>query len=307
MPVVPSFTGFAPTPNAAQAYGAGASARLGYANIAQRAQESAAQLAQQRQLAEMEYQAKTQQFAKETALKQQELEIEKAYREGIMRMQEGQLQTQQGVLALNQLKAEREFGAQRQLEAQIPTIPGDPLNAYLRLGPRAGAQLPSGMAARGAPLIPPKEVIGPGGKRYIQYEQDERVFPETGGGGAVQLDPGVRLRLTRIAANIESSKRQLNVYSAGFVKDYLARKAAGTLDQMDKGQRSQAEAYLELLAEIDNYEKQWEDTLNAEQSRMRAGATPAELPPGMGAGGGTTNRVGRFEIVTPGTNQPATY
>jgi hypothetical protein len=296
MPIMPTFTGFAPTPNVAEAYGVGARTRLGYAQIAQQAEEASARLAQQRQLAAMEMMAKEQQFQKEALLKQQELEIEKAYKEGTLRMQEGQLMATQGALALDTLKAQRKHEAAERIRAEIPQTPGDWRSTILR---NLEAEVPGaayGAVAAPRALIPPVRVVEPvTGKEFWQYEEGEPVRPEGRESTArTEAQRVLAERRRQLWDEIQDLQRQHAADTAGAInaRDYLAKKKLSPI------QEGIALAYLERETKI---KKKMED-LRAMENEVLAPVPQAQLPPGMG--GGVTNRVGRFEIITPGTNQP---
>jgi hypothetical protein len=165
VPVIPSYTGFAATPNAAQAYSAGAHTRLGYAQIAQQAQEAAARIAlgreqlQQQAIAnEMDLAAKKEALANEALRRAQENEIEKAYRETQLGLRQRELQGQEAMNALKIQEAARDFDAQQQftriLNERIAA--GDDPNeaakfAAISVGPRIPGFSPSLSASSSTP------------------------------------------------------------------------------------------------------------------------------------------------------------
>lgn len=98
MPLIPSYSGFAATPNLASAWLGGRKQQLAERELQQQAASDAArislgyaQIQNQRAMAEMEFAARAEAQAKENLLKQQDLEIKKAYNEQMLGLREEDL------------------------------------------------------------------------------------------------------------------------------------------------------------------------------------------------------------------------
>jgi hypothetical protein len=209
-----------------------------------------------------------------------------------LRMQEGQLMATQGALALDTLKAQRQYEAGERIRAAIPEIPGDWRSTVLR-NPEAG--LPRAAYTQPSmPLIPPRLIEGEGGQRFLQYEEGERVYPQAGESTARTEADRVRAeRRRQLWEELQDLRKQQTPAGATMAQKYRAKEK---LSDIEKGI---ALDYIKREERI----KSLTDELQAAENQILQPTPRAELPPGMG--GGTTNRIGRFEIITPGTNQPA--
>jgi len=130
MPVIPTFSSYAPAPNLAQSYlaqqrlqqeAAADAARigLGYAQLQQRAVENEMQLAAQKET-----------LAKENLRKAQEAEVEKAYRESQLGIAQRQLQQQELVNQMKVKEAAQQMDAAQQYQRMVDA--GVPPDAAMR-------------------------------------------------------------------------------------------------------------------------------------------------------------------------------
>ena len=201
MPVIPSFSGYAPKPDLAGAYTesrrinlaeqqAAFSAIQAHRQLQQQAAEAQQrlqlgqqQLQQQRQIAEMETSARAAVQQQDNLRRQQELEIDKAYKGQLIGLREGELKQQQAMDALKVIEASRKFMAQRKYQQLFQEYGGDQAaaqKAMMQVGPEAGFE--SGAYSslfktpQARPLIPPN-IIEQGGQQFGQYEEGERFYP----------------------------------------------------------------------------------------------------------------------------------
>lgn len=144
MPVMRSFSSFASTPNAGSAFTSGA-------GVAQRIAEAAAEL----QLGRQKLQAESAQAAMELAAKretsaaanmrqQQELEMEKAYRDAQIGLKERELGQAEQLLSLKTQEAAQQFEASQlyQRDAQEMITQGaTPEDAYMQAALKYGPQM----------------------------------------------------------------------------------------------------------------------------------------------------------------------
>lgn len=119
MPVVPSFSGYAPTPDLAQAYLGGQELQLGRDRLRQQAAADSARISlgyaelQQRAVAnEMELAAKKELLSRQALKTAQEQEIEKAYRETQLGLRQRELQNEEALAQMRIQEATRDFDRQ---------------------------------------------------------------------------------------------------------------------------------------------------------------------------------------------------
>lgn len=178
MPVVPSFSGYAQTPNVAEAYLGGGRNRLAQEQLKQQAIEAAnrislgyAQIAAQQQEAQLRYQqeqmewAARQQIASQQLLQeQQKAEIDQAYRQATIGISRANLERQQMETMLNLNKAIREedWMAEKRAILETPGVDAGGAATYFaaiegRNPPGAGARAPYTQTTV-------EDVTGPGGE-----------------------------------------------------------------------------------------------------------------------------------------------
>lgn len=109
MPVVPSFSGYAPAPNLAEAYLGRERIRQQAASDAARISLGYAQLQQEAVANEMELAAKKEALSRQALKTAQEQEIEKAYRETQLGLAERELQNEEAIAAMRVQEAARGF------------------------------------------------------------------------------------------------------------------------------------------------------------------------------------------------------
>lgn len=160
MPVMRSFSSFAPTPNLGGAYvgGAGVGVRmveaenalaLGRAKIAADMAQANKMAAVRQQEAQMEAQARSEALQAATLRQQQEIEVQKAYQQAQLGLKERELSQADALMKLKTQEAAQEFDAfQNYQKDAADLIAGkvDPNKAYeqsaLKWGPRL--RLPAG-------------------------------------------------------------------------------------------------------------------------------------------------------------------
>lgn len=118
MPVIPSHTGFAATPNLASSFLGGARISADIAQDAARLQLQRQQLAQEAQQAQMQMQAKEAQAERQALRDQQEMEMEKAYKDAQIGLRQRELQGEEKVLQFKTQEAAQRSMAQQMYQAE---------------------------------------------------------------------------------------------------------------------------------------------------------------------------------------------
>lgn len=194
MPVIPSFSSFAQTPNLAQAWLGGQELQVEKQKIAQQAAEAAARInlgyAQLRNQAEqtaMEWNARKEIAGQEALRRQQEMEFEKAYQQQRMGLAEQELNQQQKKLQLDVDAATRRMTAKavfdreksRLMAEQVPEIEAVG-RAAIKAGPDLGMApsiITEAMQQPKKYFQTPQEKVGPSGTVYQQKYEGGPVEP----------------------------------------------------------------------------------------------------------------------------------
>lgn len=267
MPVVPSYTGFAATPNLAESFLGGARVALGREQLAQQAQEASMRMAmenerlnQQRAIAEMELSAKQAAEAQERLRRQQELEIEKSYKQAQIGLEERRLQQYQRKLAQDIQESARAFAAQQQYQQEMSAPGADALKVLMRLGPSVGASIPSAAFPKptDSGLAAPVEYTSPEtGRAYYRGEPegDWRIQSQ-------EYDVEGRMMRDEERSSIQKqidtlTKAQLSAEAFGITEDFEPK--------TDRSM-SMKDAYIKRKAQI----KELEDQLKSMRSSPRS-------------------------------------
>lgn len=310
MAVIPSFGSFAQTPNLASSFLGGAKLSADIAQDAARLQLQRQQLAQEAQQAQMQMQAKEAQAERQALRDQQEMEMEKAYKDAQIGLRQRELQGEEQVLQFKTQEAVQKSMAQQMYQSEAQKLidgGSNPQEAYqqaaLRFGPQMG--LPSGAysaAFRGsggsAQLGPASPLLDQAGvptgmMQAMSSDRARRIFaPPT----SIQ---------SQKAEPIEGTDQYMRVGERVLPKKDPTVQIRAELKKLEEAHRTDVNG--RLLAKADPKKKMADtDKLKLEDYRarekkiaeleeqikaMRAGPVKA---PGSGS---KTNKFGRFTIV----------
>lgn len=300
MAVIPSFGSYAPKPDLAGAYLGRQRNILAQIQLAAQIQQDQQRIAlegqrlsQQRAIAEMESMARAEAQAKEAHLKQQEIEIEKAYREGHIRMQEQQLTQAQEQINLKAQEAQRQFEAQQQMRNAVSQEGFDPVKTWYEWGPQAGlASIPAGAFPddRGPALSAP-EIVKSGDREFYRNREGGPFVPMPTPAAVVNIEP--RQVRAEMREEIESKIQALEKLQTD-TKRVAAQMYAdpNKRKKMTLTDIGYAEGYIAREAEL----KTLRDKLARMQSQAlgQTNMPAAELPGGMAPSTSTTNSLPRI-------------
>lgn len=129
MPVIPTFSSYAPAPNLAEAYLGGGRLQLARQQLAQEAAADAARIAlgrqqlQQRAIEnEMQLAATKEAQARENLRKAQEAEVEKAYRETQLGLRARELQNEEAIATMRIADAAMEFDRAQRYQRRVSEL-----------------------------------------------------------------------------------------------------------------------------------------------------------------------------------------
>lgn len=298
MPVIPSFSAFAATPNLGAAYTGGAELGLQQQRIVQSAAQANAEIQMQGQKLdqarvqnEMELAARDKALQAQTLHQQQAMEIEKAYKEQVIGLKQSQVQQAAQKLALATDVAARKFQAQQKAQAMIAGGM-DPIEAWATVGPEAGT--PSGA--------------------YTAYEHSKQTPEDFGALKPVLDEAGNPTGFSQVATG-RGSRRILKTPNAG---DAEATPIAGAPGYMNYNGRVLAARIppeiKEAKADLKAFDKAHAQTLQyitggiepparyasqiANLKSNRADLVRATLPAGLTGGKAGARKVGRFQIIS---------
>lgn len=149
MPIMPTFSGFAGTPNLGANYVAGAGLALREREMQQQASDAQAaiamkqqQLAQQSQQAQMEIELKKQQLEQQHLINQQELNIKQQYQQQMVDLNNRKLGQVAEKVNLQTSQAAQKFAAQQRSRTRI-NAGEDPNKVFMEEGPQMGLNGPA--------------------------------------------------------------------------------------------------------------------------------------------------------------------
>lgn len=131
-----------------QMYAQGAQMGMGMASERARIQQAQAQLTQQAQIASMEIAAKQEQSARHAMVQQQQLEIEKAYKEQMISLHQQELAEKQAELERKTQEAAQQFAAQQRFAASLEQMGENP--NIMQAARESGMGLPPALAMKAA-------------------------------------------------------------------------------------------------------------------------------------------------------------
>lgn len=308
MPVIPSFSGFAATPNLAQSFLGGARISADIASEAQRIQLQHQQLQQSAQLAQMEMQAKSAQAERQALREQQEMEMEKAYKEAQIGLRQRELQGEEQVLQFKVKQVAQKAAAQQSYQASAQKLIDTGMNpqeayqqAALQFGPqmdlpsgaysaafrgsRSGADFGGASDVAGLPENYKQVQTGPGTRRILRVPDTitgtETATPIPGAKGYVEY----RGKTLHVADETKPIQKQLDALQKTQEGD---TPGIGAFNASKEGKRLTDPQKI-FLKKYNDRQQQIDD-LKDEIKALRAGAkVPSQSK---------TNRIGRFKIIT---------
>jgi hypothetical protein len=149
MPVMPSFGNFAATPNLAESYLGGARVVQQDQQAAQQFELEAAKIAAGRQQAAMEAQARQQALQQKSIQDQQELELQRSYKESMLGLQEREMKAKEDQFNQQIQQAAQAHEATQAYQQEAADMIGrgqEPTSAFMQSAMKYGPQmnLPSG-------------------------------------------------------------------------------------------------------------------------------------------------------------------
>jgi len=304
MPVIPTFSSFASTPDTAGAFLGGARIAQAAAQHAQTIQLEQQKLSQRAQMAEMEMQAKEKQYQRDAMRRDQELQVENAYKQAQIGMRQRDLDQQQKVADMKIAEAAREFQMQQQYQKRFRELGGNEdaaRKAMWEIGPAGGSSFTA--AIRGDAAAAPVAGLGeitdiPGAEGLRRFKSGPHSFqivpnvpsslnggdemiPIEGSGGAFGK---IGNKVVRIPDNPEikiaaTELRGLQAANLKYQQDYDRAKANPNSPE----KQSLIKRYEENEKRIEELRKKMG------QSTFSAAATAPS--------GSSTNKVGRFTII----------
>lgn len=279
MPVIPSHTGFAATPNTASAFLGGARISADIAQDSNRLQMEARRiqlqrdaLAQEAQQAQMQLQAKEAQAERQALRDQQQMEMEKAYQQAQIGLRQRELQGEEKALQFKTQEAAQKSMAQQMYQAKAQRLMTEhpdmnPQEAYqqaaLEFGPQmnlpsgaytaafrgrgGGAEFGGATPVSGLPDQYRQVQTGPGTRRILRVPDSvtgtETATPIPGAKGYVEYH-GKTLRVPDETRPIQT---QLTKLEAAHEKDtpgrLAAQKAADPKKKMTSTDKLALESY----------------------------------------------------------------
>jgi len=331
MPQMRSFGSFLPAPNLAQSYGAGV-------GLAQRDEELEARVGMEREklandyaMAEMATSARKAALQQEMLQKDQELEVEKMYRQQQVGLRERELQMEQQKIEAVAEEAAQQFEARQAIQQGVEqdlTGGRSPAEAFARNVALHGAaaQLPGSAYSD---II--QQAGGPGGAATDGGMGDPEMVPvegapegyfsfNTGKGSRVLVNTKKGADLPTEAVPLEGDPTRMRFGRQTYANPQYTEmrrleKRRDDLETALSGPKWKAhrqslkfQADGKRLTKADESRiKEWASQqaiirrMDAEVERLKQKFAPEEpgaaaLPPGLG-GGSTTNQVGRFKVI----------
>ena len=176
MPVIPSFSGFASTPDLGGSFLGGARIAADLAQNAQRLSLQRQQLAQSAAQAEMEFQSKEAAQRRSELVGQQNREIEKAYNQSRLGMAERELQMGESKLMMDAMEASQKFSSQQNYKKRFAELEpkmgaqAAAQQAMMEIGP-SGLGFSQAMKAPAPRNLTVPDVLNQGNDRFFRVEE----------------------------------------------------------------------------------------------------------------------------------------